>query len=388
MAEPQDYVGREQMWVKHWMLQRYLEQLIFKVGQGRSNWRRFVYIDAYAGPWQSQTQDLSDTSFGSALRVMRSCQDRLDELGRQIPMHAVFFELNKLRAARLINYAEENSTPRLTINAYKGDFMDHIDAVAGQLRDDDFAFVLIDPTGYKDLVPERLAPLLRRRGVEVLINLMWDFINRFWDTDKAPVLDKLFGSNRRERCGSEQREHDASQLYGHRLREVAGYAGGRLYAATFPVQHPAKDRTHYFLIYATHAPVGLLTFDAVAEATWQEQALTKAKSAVRRQSDATPDLFGGAVHAVQYERPINGETLRNAWLKRFPVTGSEIVVTADVMAQLLEECGCLSNDLQVALKRLIEQGVIENASIDEVSLRRRKKNVVQIEKRERLRRLR
>ena len=387
MADPQDYVGREQMWVKHWMLQRYLEQLVFKVGQGRSNWRRFVYIDAYAGPWQSQTQDLSDTSFGTALRVMRSCQGKLAQLGRQIPMHAVFFELNKLRAAKLIQYAGENSTPKLTISAFQGDFMDHLDAVASQLRDDDFAFVLIDPTGYKDIVPERLTPLLRRRGVEVLINLMWDFINRFWDTDQAPVLDKLFGADRRQRCGSLQREHDVSQLYAHRLRDVAGSVGGRLYASTFPVQHPEKDRTHYFLIYATHASIGLLTFDGVAEATWQEQALTKARSAVRRKSDAIPDLFGGAVHAVQYERPVDGDALRNAWLARLPAVGSEIVMTEDVMAQLLEECGCLSIDLQTALRRLIELGVVENTSIDEAGLRRRKKNVVQIEKRERLRRL-
>lgn len=71
MAELDDYLDREQMWVKHWMLQRYLEQLILKVGR---HWKSFVYIDAYAGPWKAQAEDLSDTSFGCALEVMRACQ--------------------------------------------------------------------------------------------------------------------------------------------------------------------------------------------------------------------------------------------------------------------------------------------------------------------------
>lgn len=215
-------------------------------------------------------------------------------------MRAVFFEKHKLRAARLVKYATENSTPSLRIDAFRADFMDHVQVVAENLSDQDFAFVLIDPTGYKDMVPERLAPLLRRRGGEVLINLMWDFINRFWCTDQAPVLDEIFGADRRSRCEAEDLEHDAARLYAERLRGVAANAGGRLYAATFPVQHRTRSRTHYFLVYATHSPAGLLTFDAVAQATWQQQALTKAKVAVRRKSGNTIDIFGGAEKGVRF----------------------------------------------------------------------------------------
>ena len=265
---------------------------------------------------------------------------------------------------------EEHSTGELSIEAHHADFMDHIAAVVKELRDDDFAFVLLDPKGYKEIAPNLLADVLRKRGVEVLINVMWDFMNRFWNTDQAPVLDLIFGADRHERCDRNNLEHDVTRLYAERLRNAAGTQGRRLYAASFPVQHPSKARTHYFLVYATHSAIGLLTFDEIAEATWHEQALTKAKTTVRLQS-AGADLFGGDVHDTKYERPISDSALQDAWLEIMPAAGSRITVTFDVMATLLEKCGCLTSDLQAAAKRLIDQGVVENISIDQATQRRR-----------------
>ncbi len=384
MADLTDYADREQAWVKHWMLRKYLERLILKVG---TKWKRFVYIAGFAGPWGSKTENLSDTSFGIAIEVMRSCQGKLAERARSIPMRAAFFEKDRRRSARLMQYAKEHSTESLSIEAYHANFMDQIDAISDELRDDDFAFILLDPKGYKEMAPGRLAPVLRKRGVEVLINVMWDFMNRFWSTEQAPVLDDIFGADRHERCSKENLEHDASRLYAERLRNAAGVNGGRLYAATFPVQHPTKSRTHYFLVYATHASIGLLTFDEVAEATWHEQALTKARTAVRLQS-AGADLFGGDVHDVKYERPVNRAALRDAWLEMMPAAGDSITVTQDVMAGLLERCGCVTSDLQSAAMRLIEDGVIVNSSIDRSVQRRRTKNAVVLKNQELLRRLR
>lgn len=371
----QDYASREQMWVKHWMLERYLELLILKVGR---RWKRFVYIDGYAGPWGSQRQDLSDTSFGRAIDVMRKCQQKLAEQGVNIPMKAVFFEKHKLRAARLRQYAEEHSTPSLEIRAFHADFMGRVNEVAEKLTDQDFAFALIDPTGYRDMVPANLAPLLRKRGVEVLINLMWDFINRAWNfADVAGTLDEIFGSDRHEKCSEHDLERSAARHYIERLRSVAGSKGGRLRAATFPVQHPSKDRTHYFLVYATHAAIGLLTFDKVAAMTWQQQALTKAKAKLRSHSEVQGDIFGCEIHDVQAERFVDKDEARRAWLSRFPVAGSEIIVSDDLMAELLETCSCFCEDLHSAARDLINSGVLENVSVQPAQLKRRSKNVVQ-----------
>lgn len=386
MADRDDYHEREQAWVKHWMLEKYLERLILKVG---TKWKRFVYIDAFAGPWGAKSEDLSDTSFGRALSVMRTCQLKLAKNGRQVPMHAVFFEKDRKRAARLMQYAKLHSSASLTIDAFNADFMSNVDAVAGALRDDDFAFALIDPTGYKEIAPARLAPLLKKRGVEVLINLMWDFINRFWShSQECSKLDEIFGVDRHDLVNGDSLEFDASKLYANRLKMAGGGVGGRLRASTFPVQHAFKDRTHYFLIYATHSPVGLLTFGEIAEATWEEQAKTRARTAVRRRSGDTLDIFGGEIHAIEPRRLVNGTIVRDAWLRRIPIAGSEIVVTSDLMAELLEDCGCFTSDLQAEAARLMQEGIIENKSASPASIARRTKNAIQVEKRETIRRLR
>jgi three-Cys-motif partner protein len=384
MADLKDYEEREQAWVKHWLLREYLRRLIFKVA---TKWNRFVYVDGFAGPWGAKTENLSDTSFGIALEVMRECQSKLAENGRVVPMRAAFFEKNRRRAVLLSQYAKENSTHELSIEAYRADFMDHIDAVSAQLRDDDFAFVLLDPKGYKEMIPAKLTPLLRQRGVEVLINLMWDFINRFWETDQAPVLDEIFGSNRRQECSKNHREKDVSNLFAERLRSAAGLEGGRMYAATFPVQHATKDRTHYFLVYATHSPHGLLTFGDVAQATWQEQAMTKARTTVRQRSDGI-DLFDGEVLGVKNEREVDKHLIREAWLSLMPDAGAELVVRHETMAGLLESCGCLPADLQRVALELIRDGVLENASVTSTAMARRTKNAVILDKVETLRRLR
>jgi len=58
----------------------------------------------------------------------------------------------------------------------------------------DFALTFIDPTGWKGFGLRQIQPLLQCRG-EVIINFMFDYINRFLrsgaDTDAS--FDELFG---------------------------------------------------------------------------------------------------------------------------------------------------------------------------------------------------
>lgn len=384
MAELDDYENREQAWVKHWLLERYLEVLILKIG-GR--WKRFVYIDAFAGPWGSKSEDLSDTSFGRAIRVMRTCKEKLAAQDRSLEMVAAFFEMEPQRAERLKSYANDHSSDGLAIEAHHADFMVHVANVASQLTDNDFAFVLIDPTGYKDIAPSRFAPLLKRRGVEMMINLMWDFINRFWELpQEAEKLDAIFGSDRKKRADVTNLEESASKLFTQRLRAEAGLSGGRLWSSAFPVQHPQKTRTHYFLVYTTHSPLGLDTFGNVVEGTWEQQAQVKARKKVK--SAVTIDMFGDDVAGVKAERSVDCEAIHNAWLRRLPVAGSEITVSYELEAELLEECNCLPCDVQAAVRDLVREGILEVCGVSVASIQRRTKNLIQFAKREHVRRIR
>lgn len=56
--------GREQGYIKHALIEKYLERFTIKIG---SKWDEIAFIDAFAGPWGAKSEDLSDTSFGIAL---------------------------------------------------------------------------------------------------------------------------------------------------------------------------------------------------------------------------------------------------------------------------------------------------------------------------------
>lgn len=379
-----DYENREQAWVKHWLLEKYLERLVLKVG---TRWKRFIYVDAFAGPWGSASDDLSDTSFSRSLAALKKCQDKIRESGRILPIRAIFLEKNKASADRLIEYAADKSTEHLRVIAKHTDFLHEIAALEKEISDEDFAFVLVDPTGYKDVTtPKTLAPLLRKRGVEILINLMWDHINRFWnlpETEKS--LDDIFGSDRDKRAQEEggPSEQERCNLYTSRLRNTSANSGNRLWACAFPILNPRKDRTHYYLVYTTHSPIGLLTFDEVAEDTWQEQTDIRASLQLKNKApEGQGSLFGSEVKGLPVERPFDREKIRRAWLDLVPELNATAVVDAAVMANLLEACSCLACDLQRVLGELIKSGVIQNLDAKKI----RPKNAVHWQKKESIRR--
>src|SRR5665213_2246368 len=67
MVALSDYAGREQSYVKHVFLERYLERLAHKIASSHPH---IVYVDGFAGPWQSANEKFEDTSFGIALSAL------------------------------------------------------------------------------------------------------------------------------------------------------------------------------------------------------------------------------------------------------------------------------------------------------------------------------
>src|ERR1043166_6052995 len=83
MVSLEDYNGREQSYVKHVFLESYLERLAHKTA---SVYRHIVYVDGYAGPWQSANERFEDTSFGIALNALRRAKASWKNNGRDIRM--------------------------------------------------------------------------------------------------------------------------------------------------------------------------------------------------------------------------------------------------------------------------------------------------------------
>jgi hypothetical protein len=84
-----DYNGREQSYVKHVFLENYLNRLVHKTA---SSYTHIVYVDGFAGPWQSASELFEDTSFGIALNVLSSAKASWKKHGREVKMSAFLVE--------------------------------------------------------------------------------------------------------------------------------------------------------------------------------------------------------------------------------------------------------------------------------------------------------
>ena len=72
MLIPASYHGREQAFVKHRLLETYLQRLFMIIGLHQKSIR---YVDCFSGPWQEGSADLQDTSIGIALKIIQKSRE-------------------------------------------------------------------------------------------------------------------------------------------------------------------------------------------------------------------------------------------------------------------------------------------------------------------------
>lgn len=291
MVSLQDYQGREQSYVKHTFLELYLEMLVHKTA---SAYPRVVYVDGFAGPWQSANEKFQDTSFGIALNALRKAKASWKST-RDVEMSAFLVERDSAAYARLAEVPAWY--PDVAVRTYQGDFLSTQEKILQHIPGNAFAFFLIDPKGWR--IPlKTLKPLLARPNSEVIFNFMFDFINRavsIKDATVASGLEELmpYGDFRRkldeaekahpEGLGPEGRKTVLVDAFGESLARLGNYA----YVAETSVLRPLTDRPLYCLFYATRHPKGIEIFRDCQIKALTEQSKTRAATKVRHAETST-----------------------------------------------------------------------------------------------------
>lgn len=223
----QAYEGREQTAAKHLMLKQYLEKLAYKVGFHRET---LNYIDGFAGPWESNTADLSDTSPHIALATLTAAKRELAKHGKPVAVRAFFVSPATQGAEQLRSL--RSRFPEAEIEIAGTTFEDALGKAqffASQgIRP--FTFTFIDHTGWTGFGLRGMESLLRVPQSEVLINFMTGFIKRFIDNDEVAYRSSfvdLFGddSYRAAWQGSEglDREDRIVDAYCRRIAAAGDY---------------------------------------------------------------------------------------------------------------------------------------------------------------------
>jgi three-Cys-motif partner protein len=174
-------------------LKRYLQALAFKV----LNFSDITYVDGFSGPWETQTEDHSDSSFIIALNVLKDAQTQMAARGIHRRIRCFFSETSAAAYAQLKAAVTpfHKPTEGFEVKTFHGQFEDAVDEITSFIGRS-FPLVFIDPTGWTGYPLNKLKPLFARPRCEVLINFMYEFINRFAHSDD-PVhiasLDPILG---------------------------------------------------------------------------------------------------------------------------------------------------------------------------------------------------
>lgn len=287
------------------ILGAYLRAWFPIIGQTPS-FDRIIYIDGFAGPGRYKQGD--DGSPIIALKAAISAVN--DKIRKPIEFH--FVERDPKAATSLTANVEdlrqregwpENihvhfHLQKLFQEAYEERIRARLQACPRAA-----AFALVDPFGWTGIPLWVLSDLMKRPSTEILVNFMFEEINRFIAHPKqGDNFDSLFGCEEwREaslRVGRERRKFIVD-LYRDRLRQSAGARHVR----SFEMRN-RRNTTDYFLFFATNNRQGL---SKMKEAMW-----TVAPGGGYSFSDAT-DVGQSVLFGLEPDR----DALRRLIEKRF-----------------------------------------------------------------------
>ena len=251
MEMPSEYIGREHTWLKHRVLQLYLDAWAHKLGSvGRKRSVRLWYVDCFAGPWHAQNEELHDTSIHIGLEALKSAAATWAKHGASITLGAVFVEKEPDAFAELERFVGERSG-EVEVHPLHGSFGDHVGTIQ-RLVGSEAAFLFVDPTGWKGAAMKFIAPLVHQPRRDLLVNVMFNDMNRFKDDPRAFIRSQMrdFFALGDSDIPAGLSEDELMALYRDRLKKVCHLQ----FAADLSVPHPIHERTKFRLVVGGHHP--------------------------------------------------------------------------------------------------------------------------------------
>jgi three-Cys-motif partner protein len=140
------YSRREQTKAKHFILRRYLQALAFKV----LTFQDITYVDGFSGPWETKTENFTDSSFMIAISVLQDAQKQyLGRTGVRRRIRCFFSEIDPGAFAQLEAAVAPFHKPHegFEINTFCGKFVDAVSEIQTFIGSS-FPLIFIDPTGW------------------------------------------------------------------------------------------------------------------------------------------------------------------------------------------------------------------------------------------------
>lgn len=357
------YSGREQTGAKHYILEHYLQVLVFKILRNQD----VAYVDGFSGPWESKTENFSDTSFMIAIKVLKDAQQRLFETtGKRNRVRCFFSEKDLDSFKKLENAVRPYHNPedKFEIVVRCGEFTKFINEISTHISGS-FPLIFIDPTGWTGYPLDEIKPLFVGRKCEVLVNFMYDHINRFSSNrDQESVKSfapNLGGLDWPSRLDPTLKDGLAVEKL---FRETLKSKGNFEFVVSTRIDKPTKDRPHFFIVYGTKDRAGLIAFRQIEYSALREHEKSRslAKSKKRANDLGMDDMFSDH-HASLREDTIDELILEQKQLasvsllevlKIHPKIKFKNVVSAVLEANILRETNVKDICVDLALSGILE----------------------------------
>lgn len=304
MSDTDLYIGREQTLVKHFILRHYLARFAIIVGH---RWDTITYVDCFSGPWNVQSDRFEDSSFAIALDQLGKAREVHRKKGRPLKLRCFFLEKKKSAFLKLKQFTETITDAE--IEAHNSPLENSVPLIEDFVRKGgrrSFPFIFIDPTGWTGFDMATIAPLLRLKPCEVLINFMTGHIRRFVDSPQQQTQQsfvRLFGSpdfkTRLIGLTKRDREDATVQEYSRNVKQTGSFT----HTSSAIVLHPEKDRTHFHLIYATRNAKGVEVFKEAEKKAMPVMQQVRGEARKRKREETTGQIelsLGEAIHDPTY----------------------------------------------------------------------------------------
>lgn len=247
---------------KHELLKNYLKAWFPILVQSRN--QRIIFLDGFAGPGIYKGGEP-----GSPIIALKTLiKHTVFSQSEQTKFIFIFIEKDKKRFAVLKNEEKKfwkkktngqpkNITTKLLNISFKEKAAEIICELNKQENQQAPIFVFLDPFGWSDLPMNLIGELAASNKGEVLINLMYNQVNRFVTKDHPKIKETFdtYGNELKEVHGMppQKRKMHLLNLYKNQLKEKCSFK----FVCHFEIYNTKKNRTAYFLIFGTPHKKGL-----------------------------------------------------------------------------------------------------------------------------------
>lgn len=241
--------------LKHKILREYLVPWATILGRnGQPIW----YIDGFAGEGTYSDEEMAGSPI-IALSIARELREK------GIDLRCVFLEEKPKTAKKLEERLESLGFDKTNVyGVFCASFDSAVRRIRKQAKNPPATFVFVDPCGWTGYSMRSIKALMKYPKCEVLINFMYDQLNRFVSSEKHKDfgwcellgcdLDELEKFQAELRCLSgKPREEKIRNSYTAFLKEN----GGVKYAFPLAAKYGNKERTYFYLFHCTGSFLGL-----------------------------------------------------------------------------------------------------------------------------------